>query len=358
VFYAYDIGMTIDLNLCEKKIASMGQTTVSGVNRRAPKCFDFDPQPLSLIQQTGIAPVASYKVQPSVSLTFYDFGAISLSYQISCPGNLDELLDLSFTLSQNNLLLTDSRNRASDLICLLNGAIAYPNLSPLFEDYCLFEIEDFECSCPAEELPRHADQALAQILRGEYHELSRQEIADALLCQIAFGKNELTLIDWKAAIVFDRDADDIRAVLEFANVELLEMRFLDRTLDTSLDRSFAFSQHPPDLMRWIPGWTSRNLSKISQMQFEAAILFERVSNAPKLLGDQFLARVYRLAAQRFHLGEWNSGILRKLDTIENFYQQLHDDTEGQRLIILEWIVIILIALEIVLPFFPAIHPGK
>ena len=71
------------------------------------------------------------------------------------------------------------------------------------------------------------------------------------------------------------------------------------------------------------GLGARTMRQISRMQLEGAILFERVSNAPKLLGDQFLARVYRLAAQRFHLSEWNASILRKLDTIEDFYQQMH-----------------------------------
>ena len=39
------------------------------------------------------------------------------------------------------------------------------------------------------------------------------------------------------------------------------------------------------------------------MQVESAVLFEGVNNALKLLGDQYLARVYRLASQRFHLEE-------------------------------------------------------
>ena len=88
-------------------------------------------------------------------------------------------------------------------------------------------------------------------------------------------------------------------------------------------------------------------------------LFERVSNAPKLLGDQFLARVYRLAALRFHVGEWNGGILRKLETLEDFYEQLHGKAAGRRLELLEWIIIILIFVEIVLPLlvkrFPMLY---
>jgi hypothetical protein len=42
--------------------------------------------------------------------------------------------------------------------------------------------------------------------------------------------DDLTIVDWNAALIVDREGDDIRAVLEFANVELLEMRYLDQKI--------------------------------------------------------------------------------------------------------------------------------
>ena len=84
------------------------------------------------------------------------------------------------------------------------------------------------------------------------------------------------------------------------------------------------------------------------MQVDGALVFERVTNAPKLLGDQYLARIYRLASQRFHLPEWDTTALRKLQAIESIYQQMHDTTTGHRMEILEWIIILLFVLEIVL----------
>ena len=200
--------------------------------------------------------------------------------------------------------------------------------------------------------PKRAGGILAQILRAEQQVLSEQETGDSLACCITYGLDDITLIDWNAAMIFDRDADDVCAVLEFANVELLELRFLDYQLDASLDRSYELTWRPRTISRWLPGRTSRRIRQISRMQLEGAILFERVSNAPKLLGDQFLARVYRLAAQRFHVSEWNAGILRKLDTIEDFYQQVHSRAAGQRLELLEWVIIILIFIEVVIMLFP------
>jgi hypothetical protein len=88
------------------------------------------------------------------------------------------------------------------------------------------------------------------------------------------------------------------------------------------------------------------------MQVDSAVLFEGVNNALKLLGDQYLARVYRLVSQRFHLTEWDAGILRKLQTLESIYEKMSDQAVNWRMEILEWIIIVLIAVSIALPFLP------
>ena len=357
VLYAYDIGIAIKLAMCHERLASLGRTTLSGRNRRAPKCFDYDPPPLTIVQESAVPDVGRYAVSPPVSLTFYDFGAVSISYEIACAGGLQDLRDLSVEIAQNDILLHDSRTRVDDILRVLGDAVEQPFVAAPVEDYEIFEIKDFEASCPADALPQVAGAMLAQILRAEEQELSEQETNDALACRITYGRDDITLIDWNAAMIFDRDAEDIRSVLEFANIELLELRFLDHQLDVSLDRSYELTSHPPGILRWVPGWSVRTLRQISRMQLEGAILFERVSNAPKLLGDQFLARVYRLAAQRFHVSEWNASILRKLDTIEDFYQQLNASAAGRRMEVLEWIIIILIALGIIMPFIPGLLPN-
>jgi hypothetical protein len=93
-----------------------------------------------------------------------------------------------------------------------------------------------------------------------------------------------------------------------------------------------------------------DLRRVAQLQVDNAILFEGVNNALKLLGDQYLARVYRLVAQRFHLAEWDASILRKLQTLESIYEKMADQATNYRLEALEWIIIVLIAISILLPF--------
>lgn len=81
---------------------------------------------------------------------------------------------------------------------------------------------------------------------------------------------------------------------------------------------------------------------------DAATLFERVSSAVKLFGDQFFGRVYQAVSERFHFKAWDRAITRKLDVLDGIYQKVGDRATARRLEVLEWIVIILIAIELIL----------
>ena len=170
-------------------------------------------------------------------------------------------------------------------------------------------------------------------------------MADALAFRISFGERDVTYVDWNTALVFDVEADEARAVLEFANVQLLEMRFLDQELDEDLEQSYQLLSSR-GLTGWRPFNSPKHMLHVSTLQADAAVLYERVANALKLVGDMYLARLYRMVARRFHLEEWDNSITRKLQTIEGIYQKLAHRQENRRLETLEWIVIILIAVEI------------
>jgi uncharacterized Rmd1/YagE family protein len=58
-----------------------------------------------------------------------------------------------------------------------------------------------------------------------------------------------------------------------------------------------------------------------------------------------------LVSQRFHLAEWDEAIIRKLETLESIYEKISDRVANWRVEVLEWIIILLIAISIVLPFF-------
>jgi hypothetical protein len=348
--FVYDIAFSIDLNEAERIISSAKRETIKH-RRRAPHYFEYRPAPLG-ISQAG-QPVRineAFVTDTQVELVVYDFGGVSVIYRLPLSGDISRLLELAEGLYENDRLLADSRHRVEDLLKVIHGAVSRPHISSFVEDYIIFQIEEFADHRGTEALlSRHA-QHIAQILRAEHRELSQDEVADALSHRISFSTDDVTIVDWNAALVVDRQAQDIVTVLEFANVELLEMRFLDQRLDDAL--GLAYDRLSKRTHRW-RGFRSdpTDLREISQWQVDSAILFEGVNNVLKLLGDQYLARLYRLTAQRFHLSEWDASILRKLQTLESIYQKISDRMVSRRMEVLEWIIIVLIAISIILPFF-------
>lgn len=349
--FAFDVGDDIDLDRCERSLAAAERQTVRA-RRRVPPHFDYRPAPLRL----GSPPPPSVDLPgcriDRVDVVLYDFGAAAVNYGVPFATPLDRLVELAVALEANTQLIRDARERLARLLPALGPAIARPGLAEPVEDYLLFEIArvhrgDRDLSPAA--LLDEAGPHTAQILRATRDPLSAEEVADALRLRLSFATTDLTVIDWNAAILCDPAPEETRVLLEFANVQLLELRHLDLELDRVVDTAYeALARADRGVLRSLrpPGAGFRRLG---ELQMESAIVFERVSNALKLVGDQFLSRVYGGASERFHFAAWDRAIGRKLEVIDGIYQKLSDRVMARRLELLEWIIIVLIGLSLALP---------
>ncbi len=214
----------------------------------------------------------------------------------------------------------------------------------------MFEIPPGE-PLPATEmlLERHSDW-LASLVRLESDPLSKEEIETALQSRISYSPSDLLLAAWSAAVLVDRNCEETLQTIEFANVQLLEYRYIDNLLDDRL--ATAYSTIHRTLQSWFPFWRThgRPLRQLGELRIDAINLFERAGNALKLVGDQYLARVHQLIAARLHLSQWEQNIRASLDVVEGAYQVVSDQSSAFRIELLEVIVIVLIAIEIVMAF--------
>lgn len=345
-FFAYEAAFSINLDRAEQRIHQTTQRETIPHKRRAPSYFEYQPPPLRVTQNILPLSLGNYRSRDSVDLVVYDFGAVSVVYNIPIQGTLSDLLGLSEELYDNQALLTDSRRRVEEILNVIGDAAAEAKIADFVEDYVVFQIETLSPPLNAAELCSKHAQVIAQILRAERQPLSEQEVEDALSSRISFGSHDIATVDWNASLLVDREGDDIRAVLEFANVELLEMRYLDRKLDRALDQAYETLSRRTLNLPVLLGSYSSDLRRVARLQVDSAILFEGVNNTLKLLGDQYLARVYRLVSRRFHLAEWDASIIRKLQTLESIYEKISDQVSNRRMELLEWVIIILIAVSI------------
>lgn len=349
--YIFEIGQLVDLDGCERRIQDTSERLMLKQRGRQSH-FQYRPPPVRVTQPSGTSQIGGYSIAPTVEIVIYGFGAMSVSYAIPFDGPLDTLVEMSIGLRARQDLVADARARVTTLVQSLGALIHKPRVAEIFEDYVLFAVQRVEPMRDAASFAEAEGSGLARILRAERGVLSEEEVQDAMQASISFGVGDISVIDYDTAFVLDPDPEEVRAVLEVANVQLLEMRYLDQELDQALQRSYALLARQGGWRTLSPRAYAGDLSEVAELQLDSAMLLERVTNALKFFGEEYPTRIYRLASRRFHLGEWDQGITRKLETIESLYQKLADRADGRRMEMLEWVVIILITLEIVISFMP------
>lgn len=361
VMFAFDVAMSIDLNAAERLIgaeAGAGRANIR-VTKRAPASLGYQPMPLRMTLPAPQIDLGGWRNQPTCEALAFDFGGVSVAFEIPFSGTIDSLIPLGQRLYDNADFQTAAREAVERVCRLMAGAMNRAGFDAPVEDYVVYHASSHSAGgaeSVANVLRRHR-ASVARLLRSENAPLSEQEIDEALSGVATYTLEDAAVIDWNASLVVDPDGGDVVSVLEYANMELLEMRALDDRLDRALDEAYSLAVRHED--RQLAGWRItgkaagnrlRAVRQIARLQVDAALLFEGVNNAIKLVGDQYLARVYRLTAKRFHLPERDSAIERKLDTLNGIYGKLSDEAANQRMEILEWIIIVLIAVSIVLPF--------
>jgi hypothetical protein len=130
---------------------------------------------------------------------------------------------------------------------------------------------------------------------------------------------------------------------------------LDDQLDRGVEAAYALLRKKRGFLQ---GLSTRagDLGLVSQLQADAAVLFEGVDNALKLLGDQYLARLYRVVSERFHLPQWDAAIERKLRVLDGIYEKMASRAASRRFEVLEIVIIVLIAISTVMPLLPTLFP--
>ena len=354
VYQALDLGFAIDLAHADRILAADQIQQNFKRPRRAPEAQQLQRHSSRVAQSGFPVEIGAFRTEGPVEIVVWEFGAATIAYQIPIDAQLSDLVALSDLLWDNAELASDARRRAEQLLDAIRPAVDKPSMGQRVEDYVTFVLRLPEGQPVSDLWTAHA-ATTASILRAEPGPLSEEEISDALSVRCAYVQNEIVLIDWFAALLVGEDMEDERAVLELTISELLELRDLDEQLDQGVDEAYTVLTRKRS---WLASLSTRaaDIGRVSQLQADAAVLFEGVDNALKLLGDQYLARLYHLASARFHLPQWDAAIERKLRVLDGIYEKLASRAAGRRFEVLELVIIVLIAISTVAPFLPSLLP--
>ena len=344
---AFDVGREIRVEDAAR-ILGAAPTPPAGPGR--PPYLQFARPPVRCTIRTPAVSIDGRSTREDATIVLFEFGAAAVVFTLDATGTFDDLARLGSALSGTEVLAAAARALVGDVVTRLGSAIDDPHLASVVEEYLVFHACSAESDVPVAQWPVTFAADLARVLRAEPRSLSDQEIAQTLAAPAAYTPDDLVLVDWNAAFVARDRADDLLAVFIFANVQLLEMRFLDARLDEALQRSYDGVQVVERRDRIFPTAHRGALDAVARRQIDAALLFEHVRNAPKLLGDQYLARVYEHAARRFRLADWDDAIHRKLEVLGTIYERIRDRAAIVRAEVLEWIIILICVVSIVVPF--------
>ena len=349
VYCALDIGFAVDLKRCAGLLQEAHEAYSFQHHAPAPQWMNLQPAPLQVSQAMEPIRGSTFRTEDKVTITVYDFGAVSVEYRIPLEGTLDRLAQLSSELYDNTQFAADARGRAESLLNAVRPAVKKPLIREEVEDYLVFVIPDLgQGDRDVEQVVADSGSALAQVLSSNTKPLSRQQQREELSGQIAYYADDLTVITWNAALVCGTRMEDVLTVLELANVQLRELHYLDDQLDRSLQESYDVSDRA--------GSVRAGMQRIRTLMLDGQAFSEAVTNAFKPFPDAFLARVYALASRSLGLNQFDRSIREKLSLLNTLYTTLSDEADHERSVRLEWIVIILILIEIIMGLWDKVFP--
>ena len=163
----------------------------------------------------------------------------------------------------------------------------------------------------------------------------------------SFLQHDLTIFDLDRCLIIDptRDYEDILLITELANYLLLELRTLDRILDRALDAA------EDEINRAKYKRVGSKLKILTGLRYDAIFTLENVENVAKIIGDYYLAEVFKHICEIFKLQEWSQSIRNRLATLSDIYAMAKQDTNEKIIVISEILVVFLILWEILIPMF-------
>ncbi|CAG0954328.1 hypothetical protein MYXO_00387 [Myxococcaceae bacterium] len=343
--FAFDVAGAIDLERIPG-VLRPGRALLSG-RKPAPEYVRYAVAPVEIALGAREVSFGGRNLAVATTARLFDFGAVSIAFEIPAPERFDELPSLAEALLRADLA-HGARRVLDELLARILPALDTPYENDLVEDYYVFQVDSLDPAEEAEGLLRRHGGTIASVVDMDAGPLSRQQIDESLRDPLSFSPADLVVANWSAAFVLDPDYADTLLVLEFLNVQLVELRLLDGQLDAALARFSGEVYRDPSLWSSVRGPHREAIRELSERMVEAQHLGERVENAVKLVPDVYLARVHRRSAARLGLPTWQRLVDTKLDAMRHLTSVLVERAAARRAEALEITIIVLIALEIVL----------
>jgi hypothetical protein len=292
-------------------------------------------------------------------IKYFDYGVVSVVFELPFSGDWDKLVQLSSRWVWDTNFESLATRIVTQKLERARPALVKPydvnSAEWLKEDYFIFHLREIAGAPSANDLLASQADHISQVVRGETQTLSDGERQEILQSRISYYPNDLAVIGWNAALIYDSPSGAETAIqlLQYANSQLLEFRHYDELLTRQLEGVYDFLERGGRGMwsRWL---TARAASKLHTVLLDVSELTERADNAIKFLSDMFSARLYKLAATKVGVSDYKDLVQQKLQTAEELYRFMVDEFNQSRAFVLELMVVVILIIELI--FFFRGHP--
>jgi hypothetical protein len=282
-------------------------------------------------------------------IKYYDYGVVSLVFELPFSGTWEDLKQVSCRwTSDTNFEKLASRIARQKLERAAPALVKPYTAEWLQEDYFIFHLREIAGSPSANDLLASQGDQISQVVRGETALLSEGERQEILGSRISYYPNDLAVIGWNAAFIYDTPAGAETAIqlLQYANSQLLEFRHYDDLMTTELQNVYDFLDVGGTGL-WSRWRTARAAAKLHTVLLDVNELTERADNAIKFLSDMFSARLYKLCAQKVGVPDYKDLVKQKLQTAEDLYRFMVEQFNQSRAFVLELMVVVILIIELV-----------
>lgn len=344
----YDTGHEIDLDQLERELARSYFTARASFLRVNPKSIMMDNPPL-MLKMHDVSVEREGTTFNLVSIArIYDIGAISLCFAY-------EDADAHSSDLEEKALLFARHEGLSDLFdtYLKNiGEILGPHLPhftiepEFFEDYTIY-------------VTNQIDETIdpAVLLSGERINFSAQMREEIIKNTLSYTTDDIAILSWDSALLCNPDnPTDLIELIEFANVQVLELRYYDRVLTRQMVKMYDDIEQADQMPRLRRMRKYHDImAQLMETYAEISEITEKVNNLIKVTEDIYYARVYAMVLKVMRSSQWSDGVSRKIEVIHKNYSMLSEEVRIQHSDFLEWVIIVLIALELFLAIWKSAH---
>lgn len=359
IYRVFDIGEEINLSEVEKILRSNTSSSRYKLSRDLKrKAIIINDAPLIFTLGEDVISINNQNYHFEVHGKVWTFGTLSLTYQFNIPTHtkFNELIELSALFENADTIDLSAKNKSREFTQQIAPAMKKTNEWDTYEDYVLYYFEKINGIQDGLDLTKKVNIP-ALILSESKEHLSDSMKKSILEKTYQYSQNDLSIIDWNSGLVLEPSGSmDIPDVIEFALNQLLEMRYYDDLLDDKLAALYNNIEGKKSSI--LSNQYSDLATEASQKYLELSEIIETIENSFKVVGDFYLAIIFRAASERFRFKDWLNNINSKLNNLAEVSKVLLGEVHAKRAQASEIIIILLIAFEFIPMFYELFTKSK